>query len=72
MNTPMPSPPHHKQYTIAIRSANGHTTIHNISATLPQAVLWARAIGSGCLLPARITITTSTGNICWTETIAQP
>lgn len=68
----MPSPPHHKQYTITICLANGHATTHHISATLPQAVLWARSIASGCLQPAAITITTSTGNICWTETIAQP
>lgn len=68
----MPSPPHHKQYTIAIRSADGHTTTHAICSTLPQAVLWARAIGSGCLLPAHITITTTTGAIAWTEHISTP
>lgn len=68
----MPLPPHHKQYTIAIRSADGHTTTHNISATLPQAVQWARNIGAACLLPASITITTTGAAVVWTETISRP
>lgn len=64
--------PQHKLYTITISPAIGLPFSRTLSARLPQAVQWARAIVSACPLPATITITTSTGNICWTETIAQP
>lgn len=68
----MPLPPQHKQYTITICLANGHATTHHISATLPQAVQWARSIASGCLQPAAVTITTTGGAVVWTETISHP